>query len=400
MKWTTQADIQAQVQKLWDKELILASYVDDATLFPRRLSLVKPTSKDLTENFDAARTWIAELRQGTHFRIEMREIQHRVLGANTVPDAVWIDSRDNALALIGKTKDAMRYTQLVTLTRDRQPSLLPWIAIQPLRALELTTEWPLFLDVVSWMQAHPRPNIYIRQMDIPGVHTKFVETHRAVLGNLFDLALPPFAIDSAWTGVSQFCRRYGFIDKPLRIRFRLLDPQHTLLVGDRDSDFTVNEDAFANLAMPPMRVFITENEINYLAFPPIANSLVIFGGGYGFGALVKAKWLEQCTLYYWGDIDTHGFAILDQLRHAFPLVKSFLMDRETLLEHTSQWGEEPQPTLRDLPRLTEEESALYDDLRDNRLRKALRLEQERIGFGWVQRVLGRCVVSEGCDGVP
>ena len=400
MKWTTQADIQAQVQKLWDKGLILASYVDDATLFPRRLSLVKPTSKDLTENFDAARTWIAELRQGTHFRIEMREIQHRVLGANTVPDAVWIDSRDNALALIGKTKDAMRYTQLVTLTRDRQPSLLPWIAIQPLRALELTTDWPLFLDVVSWMQAHPRPNIYIRQMDIPGVHTKFVETHRAVLGNLFDLALPPFAIDSAWTGVSQFCRRYGFIDKPLRIRFRLLDPQHTLLVGDRDSDFTVNETTFANLAMPPMRVFITENEINYLAFPPIANSLVIFGGGYGFGALVKAKWLEQCTLYYWGDIDTHGFAILDQLRHAFPLVKSFLMDRETLLEHTSQWGEEPQPTLRDLPRLTEEESALYDDLRDNRLRRALRLEQERIGFGWVQRVLGRCVVSEGCDGVP
>lgn len=390
MKWTTQADIQAQVQKLWDKGLILASYVDDATLFPRQLSLAKPTSKDLTENFDAARAWIAELRQGTHCRIEMREIQHRVLGANAVPDAVWIDSRDAALALIGKTKVANRFIQLVTLTRDRQPSLLPWIASQPLRALELATEWPLFLDVVSWMQAHPRPNIYIRQMDIAGVHTKFVETHRAVLGNLFDLALPPSAIDSAWTGVSQFCRRYGFIDKPLRIRFRLLDPQHTLLVGDRDSDFTVNEDTFANLAMPPMRVFITENEINYLAFPPVANSLVIFGGGYGFDALVKAKWLEQCTLYYWGDIDTHGFAILDQLRHAFPLVKSFLMDKETLLEHTSQWGEEPQPTLRDLPRLTEEESALYDDLRDNRLRKALRLEQERIGFRWVQRVLGRC----------
>jgi hypothetical protein len=31
--------------------------------------------------------------------------------------------------------------------------------------------------------------------------------------------------------------------------------------------------------------------------------------------------------------------------------------------------------------------ALYDDLRDNRMRRNLRLEQERIGFGWVESAL-------------
>jgi hypothetical protein len=50
---------------------------------------------------------------------------------------------------------------------------------------------------------------------------------------------------------------------------------------------------------------------------------------------------------------------------------------------------EEKQTLRDLPRLTAEEQALYDDLRDNRLRANLRLEQERVGFGWVEDALSR-----------
>ncbi|MFC7634494.1 Wadjet anti-phage system protein JetD domain-containing protein [Paraburkholderia humisilvae] len=42
---------------------------------------------------------------------------------------------------------------------------------------------------------------------------------------------------------------------------------------------------------------------------------------------------------------------------------------------------------RDLPRLTAKERELFDDLRDNRIRHGLRLEQERVGFGWVRAAL-------------
>jgi hypothetical protein len=58
-----------------------------------------------------------------------------------------------------------------------------------------------------------------------------------------------------------------------------------------------------------------------------------------------------------------------------------------LLAFKAQWGEEEKQTLRDLPRLNHEERALYDNLRDNRLGKNVRLEQERIGFGWVESAL-------------
>jgi hypothetical protein len=387
MNWTTPADLRAQVQKLWDRGRLLSCMLEGETLFPLRLTLKGPSSAELANRFEQARAWIGKLCQGTYYRVEMQTVQHRILGANPIPHAVWVDSSDEALHWIGKTREARRFADLADHTAESQPALMPWLARSPLKALALADEWPLLLNIVAWFEAHPRPGIYLRQIDLPGVHTKFIETHRAVLSELLDLALPPEAIRADANGVSQFCRRYGLRDKPLRIRFRLLDPRLALLPGQNEQDITLDQASFAELAPDVTRVFITENEINFLAFPPVPGSMVIFGAGYGFEALAQTPWLQQRTLYYWGDIDTHGFAILDQLRKHFPHVRSLLMDRETLLSHEAQWAIESTPLVRNLARLNVQERELFDDLRDNRIRVALRLEQERIRFTWLTKAL-------------
>lgn len=385
MSWTRPADLRAQVQKLWDKGLLLNSA---SATFPLRLRLTVPTSTELTERFDEVRAWNAQLRQGASpLRIVEREFRHRVLGSNALPSEVWLDSASDALALMGKQKEARRFADLLQITQTRQAALLPWLDKRPLSALALGDAWPRLLDLVSWLQAHPRPGIYLRQVDVPGVDSKFIESNRSVLAELFDLALPAEAVDVSASGASQFCRRYGFKDKPLRIRFRLLDAQQALLAGVTEQDIGVTEAAFAQLNPPTSRVFITENEVNFLAFPPLPDSLVIFGAGYGFDVMKSAHWLQQRRVYYWGDIDTHGFAILDQLRARLPHARSLLMDASTLMAHERHWGEEPKPESRDLARLNAAELAVYNTMRDNRLRPRLRLEQERIGFGWVQAAL-------------
>ena len=167
----------------------------------------------------------------------------------------------------------------------------------------------------------------------------------------------------------------------------VLDPAHSRLPTTFGDDISLDAASFARLDPGVARVFITENEINFLAFPAVRDSLIVFGAGYGFEMLSETRWLSRCRLHYWGDIDTHGFAILDQLRAQFAHVDSFLMDRATLLAFEPLWGEEDRQTLRDLPRLSPTESALYDDLRDNRLRRNVRLEQERVGFAWVKAAL-------------
>lgn len=169
-------------------------------------------------------------------------------------------------------------------------------------------------------------------------------------------------------------------------------------------DVTLDIDSFARLDIPSRRVFITENETNFLAFPPVADAIVVFGAGAGYGwdALARASWLARCTIHYWGDVDTHGFAILDQLRSRFEHVKSFLMDRDTLFAHEASCGEEADPVVRDLPRLTEAERILFDELRDNRIHRGLRLEQERVGFDWLmktlERITGECAQGPASSG--
>jgi len=391
MTWTRPADLRTQVQKLWDKGDLLRALIDPTSWQPRRLRLVVPDSNELSAQLDAVRAWLPELQAVPQVRLVWRDFTHRLLGSSSLPAECWLDSLPNALALIGKTREARRFDALLQTTRAYDANLfacvLPWLQRRPLATLALAEEWPRLLSVLSWLQEHPRPGIYLRQVDLPGVDSKFIESQRGVLTELLDLCLPLHAIDASATGATQFCRRYGFKDKPLRIRLRVLDRSLALPALGSDQDITLTQTDFAQLALPVQRVFITENEVNFLAFPHVPGSLVVFGAGYGFDVLTQARWLRECAVHYWGDLDTHGFAILDQLRAHLPHTQSLLMDRATLLAHRMQWGVEPQPLLRDLPRLTTDESLVFNDLRDNRLQANVRLEQERIGFGCLQRAL-------------
>ena len=98
------------------------------------------------------------------------------------------------------------------------------------------------------------------------MHTKFIEAHRSVLAELLDLTLPADAVDHSKSGVSQFSARYGFLEKPTRIRFRVLDPAIRAVPGSACPDVTLDADSFSRLELAVQRVFITENETNFLAF--------------------------------------------------------------------------------------------------------------------------------------
>ncbi|MCC7082991.1 MAG: hypothetical protein IT530_20180 [Burkholderiales bacterium] len=387
MSWTTPRELKAQLARLWDRGELLRAAVGGGTCFPLRLELKRPASAELTDRFEAVRVWATEIAQLAHARVEWREVRHRVHGMQRLPVQVWVDSVEAALTWLGKRHEAERFVGLVDATRRDMPSLVPWLLRRPLLALDLAEAWPRLTAVVRWMIAHPRPTVYLRQVDVPGVHSKFIEQQRGVLAELLDLALPADAVDATHAGVARFASRYGFLDKPVRIRFRVLDARIAVVPGTTMADVTLDAASFARMAVPVRKVFITENETNFLALPSVAESLAIFGAGYGWDALARAQWLHGCELHYWGDIDTHGYAILDALRAHFPHAASLLMDRETLLAHRAHWTDEPDPVRHDLSRLNDAERALYDDLRHDRIAPRLRLEQERIGFEWVRRCL-------------
>jgi len=133
-------------------------------------------------------------------------------------------------------------------------------------------------------------------------------------------------------------------------------------------------------------VLILETKEGLYALPAMAGVVAVHGSGYAAHELASVPWIAGADCLYWGDLDTHGFAILDRLRSHLPEVRSLLMDRGT----ASDWGElavpEPrQSSAEQLPRLTADEQRALDFVRD----RHLRLEQERIPWPAVLAALRR-----------
>ena len=383
--WSTTDDIRNRIRREWDSGRILAAMLGGEAVFPLRITLKKPGTAELAQQFDAVRQWIAALgAMDKKCTLEWREFTHRQLGRNRIPVAAVIESEQDGLALIGKQRDAGKFRELAANISHVFPALAPWLRRHPLKVLDQIENWPGLVAVLNWIVRHPGADVYLRQIDAPGVDSKFIEQHRGLLGELLDGVLPPETINTQYSGARNFELRYGFKTKPVQVRLRFLDKKLSI---QGLSELAVISDEFARLVLPVRRVFITENEINFLSFPDVADGLIVFGAGYGFDHLARAEWLRQKEIFYWGDIDTHGYAILDQLRSYFPSVHSLLMDRATLLEHRVCWGNEDRPTSRQLERLQADELALYDDLRFDRIAPSLRLEQERIGFAWINIAL-------------
>ena len=390
--WTTSDDIVGHLRRLWDRGAVLAEVAGGPALFPYRFRLRRPRTAELSDRYDNVRTWIRDLSAMPEIRIEWQSAGNRSVGRNDVPAQVWVDDLDAACRLLGTTHAIEQFRSIVTETANRQPGLCEWLIRHALEALAVAVWWPDLLAVVSWMLNHQSSDFYVRQIDLPRVNTKFVETNRVVLGSMLDAVLPADAIDPSVTAASAFARRYRFRVPPATVTLRSLDPNRPIQLASSepivvaDRTITVTVDDFARLR-GMRRVFVTENYINFLAFPNVTDSIVVFGQGFDVGKLAQAPWLHGVAVHYWGDIDTYGFAILDHLRSLLPTVRSMLMDSETLVRHKAQWVVETQPTRRDLANLTGPEAALYDDLRDNRIGRGVRLEQELIDFAWVLQAL-------------
>ena len=411
--WTTLADLRAQSLKVWNSGVLLRELLDPSGAYPRRRALKRPTAAALLGDYAAARAWAAELFAAVGpFTLETAEVGRTTIGSNQLPAAVVFASPKDEIAFAGKAKDAARFVELTDGLSALDPAFRAWALRRPLKLVELGADALTAARVALWLQDNPRPGVFVRQLSLPGVHTKFVENHRRVIDELVEtLALrtasgvddddaggAPFpdvqaqpgsllGQPAARTPAARFAARHGFLHPPELVRFRLLDPGSPLLGGARD--ITVTAEAFNTLELPVASVLITENLVNFLALPDQPGTVAIYGGGYGFSSLRDAAWLRDCEILYWGDLDTHGFRILDQLRAVHPHVVSLLMDEATLLAHRHVWGTEPSPSKAPLGRLTAEESALYTALANDAFGASIRLEQELISWDWALGKLHR-----------
>lgn len=232
--------------------------------------------------------------------------------------------------------------------------------------------------VLDWLDRSSSRTLYPRQLPIAGLDTKWINSRAGMVADLHGAPL-------------------DFRRPPILTRIRMLDVTLSNEVGGL-SDISAPVDELSAITIQPSHIWIVENLQTGLAFESLPGSVVFMGLGYAVSVLASIPWAQRAECFYWGDIDTHGFAMLGRARSALPNLRSAIMDEQTLLKFRDLWGVEPvQCGTTDTGALTVDEMEVFQGLQRNRWAPCVRLEQERIGWDYAwPRVLANYVTAASC----
>jgi hypothetical protein len=349
-----------------------------------------PTERTVLADTGAAIAWSREWRDVDG--VEWATRQWPSVGAQRVPERVVLRGADAIAAFAGRAEARDwralhgRAARLRDAFLDRAVDDEHGAALSLALAGAIRTHWRPILgldeadfvrlvDVVLWFVAYPASGWRIRQLPIRGIDTKWLARHRAVVTGLH-LAVTERA-------------SLGLTASPNLVRVRILDPR--MRPGGL-CDIAAPAEELAVLDIRPEKVFVFENLESVLAMPDLSDAVVIHGGGYGVDdRLRRIPWVVDGRVSYWGDLDSHGFAILNQLRSVCPDAESVLMDEATLLAFRDLWVPEPDPATGTFGLLTDAEQLTLDRVRAE---GNVRMEQERITWRYAMAELLRAGALE------
>lgn len=343
--------------------------------WPLNVSVGAPTEDDVREDPQDIRRWVGAWREwGSAGTLEWEERVWPRVGRQTIPCRIGFSSATEVADVIGRRKlwhsATMRYQALI----GRWPRFAGKAAIsRQFSALAdyAQADFDRIVTLLEWLEKNPASGLYLRQLPIEGLHTKWIERRTAVVGD-FVRAL----CDADEPDLFSLC---GLRRPPVRLRLRILCPLLRQKIGGL-GDIETPIDELSRIPLEPSKVLIAENLETGVALPDLSGCVAFMKLGLAVPLLGRLEWLRGIPrVVYWGDIDTHGFVALDRARHVLPQLRSVLMDEVTLLANQELWGEEPvQHAEVDLPHLSPEERAVYAGLRSQSWGERLRLEQERL----------------------
>lgn len=358
------------------------------------LSMPLKRPQDIETSWDELLTWQdfwrkAPKASGGHslWHAEEKRKQTASFGKQLMPVRVFIDTPEDAMALLGLTKKKKEFLAGLSAVESQMPSLRDWY-LTYFGRISAEDFFPMALSIARFMLEQDEREGYLREMAIPGVDTKFLENHNFLVRTLWNALFPENTAESSdelWEKL--------FVQKvpTPSICVRSLD-EHLRFAGVRK--LFLSQDDIADFQPPHRRIFITENKVNGYTFPDAEDSLILFGMGYGVLEMAEsAPWLADKEIYYWGDLDHDGFNILSNLRKVLPEMKihSFLMDKETLLAYVDPKVKDTGNTTTIPDYLTVSEKMAWKLIHDN----GWRLEQERIPHEEVEWAVERLLAEEG-----
>ena len=233
--------------------------------------------------------------------------------------------------------------------------------------------------LIDWLLANPNSGLFIREIPVEGVDTKWFEKHQALICGVWQLIEELRGTDRGKEN-ADFLSSLGLKRKPQFLRVRHAS---SWTAGEPDDVVQLTLERLASTPPNSNTVVIIENEQTGLSIDIPPEIPILIAMGYGVSALDSVDWLRGARILYFGDLDTHGLAILSDLRGIYPQTQSVLMDQETFLQYRHLAVKELSQVKRRPEALNANESELFDLL----LSTNGRLEQERIPIDIINNAL-------------
>lgn len=368
----------------WDHPGRLRDRLSGERRFPIKQSLRLPTGSQALGDIGHFHDYVAAWRKWPNpHQVIWTSRQFRQLGTCEVPERLEIGSIQALIEVLGSLAIersagwAARIEPLLSLNKSLYPTLIKQIL--ELEKLSVAGV-KLLAHVLPQLRRGMGEGRYFRALPLQGVDTKFLEANHFLITALLD-GLHEQQVSSCG-GLEQWL---ACIPVPANwLHVRPLCPQVRMQLAGFDV-LRLPLEQLLEHPLPGERVLVVENLQSGFGLPDLPGTVAVFGGGSNT-AWLKARWLKEKRIGYWGDLDTWGFKFLANARVMQPHVEALMMDKSTLLAYRTRGVSEEQPA--NLPELglSVAEIELFESLRVGE-HGIGRLEQERLSQDYVVEVL-------------
>jgi hypothetical protein len=288
--------------------------------WPIRITLGAPRGAVFDQDVAAAQVWAGSWAAAGQVPGTVRTEPRRAmrLGSHELPTAWEVDSPEQALQVDPALASRYQQARARFAAAAEMPEVV-WGEIEqiPLKWAKVIAElddrqWAHIVAVLTQLARGAGDARVLRQITIPGVHSKFIEQNAGLLAEMLGVTADP-ALDV----LSRLKVYLGLESEQSPIHVHLACPHLRRQAGGLDR-FSATAASINGSSLNPAFVLIIENfNFGTVFTAELSDAVVLYGLGYAATTLADLKWVRAADrVLYWGDIDRAGLAILASLRRA------------------------------------------------------------------------------------
>jgi hypothetical protein len=314
----------AQLTRQWHSANHREHLLLDPQAWPRTAAIGSPSASVFTQQTAMVREHIARWRAVTVGQVQWQDVAFRSAAEPVSLPQHWVLRSPDEFSEASGDAQVQLELQRLRYLLDRIDSRFHSLLVRQRTLWRDRDDDEVVQATTLAMMLEPgiaagRP---LRALALAGIDSKFMERHRALVAALLDIR---FDGQASQLGLNSFLDAAD-------------EGEHWLLVVPLSPGLLpfaqqrVRARELRDAPLPANRILLIENDRCLHLLPTLPDTIAVLGSGLDL-AWLRADWLRERHLGYWGDMDTWGLRMLARARELQPHLEPLLMNQPLFDAH-------------------------------------------------------------------